>query len=255
MIAQCLAHGSTPVDAAIAGCEEQLAAGTWGDDAPYAVLGALALLHAQAGRITEARAFSEREIEGTRQAGAVFYLANAIAMAGVVEGLAGNPHEAANHLRSAYAILELEDDRALRPEAAGELACVLARGGELAEARRLAQEARATALPNDFVPEVLWRRALALVAAQEGSPDEALRLSDDARARTAGSDWLTFHGQTLEEAAVVRHLSGDDAGGDEALREALVVYESKGNIVGAQRVRERLVQTARTSSSPPQRFE
>jgi hypothetical protein len=79
-----------------------------------------------------------------------------------------------------------------------------------------------------------------LVAAQEGDCGEAVRLSAEARARVDDSDWLTVRGQTLEEAAIVLRRCGDDAGESEALREALSLYERKGNVAGADRVRQAL---------------
>lgn len=240
MLALSLAYGPAPVDQAIPLCEEQLAAGTWGEDGPYGVLGALALLHAQAGRIREARALNDRELAATQGAGVVLAFLNGTAVAGAVERTAGNLEEAATRLRSAYAILEVEGDRAFLPEVAGELACVLALQGELVEARRLAEAARATVLSDDLITETLWRRALALVAAHEAGAEEALRLSDEARTRAAASDRLSFRGETLEEAAVVRRLAGDQSGADDALREALDVYGRKGNVAGAERVRQTL---------------
>ncbi len=244
MIAHCLAHGTTPVDVAIAGCEARLAAAAWHDEVPYTVLGALAFLHAQAGRIPEAREYSAREISEIRQGDTLSYLATATAMAGIAERVGGNHHEAAIHLRSAYAMLELEGDRAFRPEVAGELACILALSDELDEARRLAQEATTTVLPHDFRTEVLGLRAFALVYAGEGDFQEARKLSDEALVRTARSDWLTFHGETLQEAARIRRLAGGETGAEDAWREALAVYEKKANAVGAQYVREHLDQAA-----------
>lgn len=240
MLALSLAYGPAPVDQAIPLCEEQLAAGTWGEDGPYSVLSALALLHAQAGRVGEARALSDRELAATQAAGNAFAFVNGTAVAAAVERTAGNLAEAVARLRSAYAILEVEGDRAFLPEVAGELACVLALQGELVEARRLAEAARATVVSNDLVTDALWRRALALVSAHDGRAAESLRLSDEARTCAAASDMLSFRGETLEEAAVVRRLAGDARGAGDALHEALEVYERKGNVVGAARVRRQL---------------
>jgi tetratricopeptide (TPR) repeat protein len=246
------AYGSTPVEQAIPICEEQLAAGIWGEGGPSAVLSALALLHAQAGRLGEARALHERMLEATRTAGLVWEFVNGMVAAGAVERMSGNLDEATDHLRSAYAILEDESDRAFLPEVAGELACVLALRGELDEARRLAEDARANVVSDDLVSDALWRRALALVAAHEGRADEALRLSDESRTRAAESDGLTFRGETLEDAAIVRGLAGDEEGRDDALHEALALYERKGNVVGAGRVRGLLsARAARAASNRP----
>ncbi len=239
IVALCVASGSTPVEIGIPRCEEQLGAAVWDDDEPYGVFRALALLHAQAGRIEEARDFSERDIAAIRKADAIGQLTTGFTSAGSTEHAAGNLGEAERHLRSARAILEVENDHSLLPDVEGELACVLALRGEVAEAGRLALAARARAHANEFAAGVFWRRALALVASQEGRTEEAVRLSGEARTRATASDWLTFRGQTLEEAATIRE-AGDPAGAQEALRDALATFQRKGNIVGAERVLRRI---------------
>jgi hypothetical protein len=117
---------------------------------------------------------------------------------------------------------------------------LLALTGEIGEARRLALATRAAPSPDLFTCEVLWRCALALVAASDGRIREALRLSDEARARTAASDRMTFHAQTLEEAATIWYMVDNAIGARDLLREALAHYERKGSVVGADRVWKRL---------------
>jgi hypothetical protein len=126
------------------------------------------------------------------------------------------------------------------PGHAADLARLLALSGDVREAQRLALAARKTAAPDSFAIEVLWRRALALAAAYEGRANEAVQLSDEARARTAASDWLTFHGETLEEAATIQQLAGDASKAARMLHAALATYERKGNVTGAQRVQHRI---------------
>jgi DNA-binding SARP family transcriptional activator len=237
-----LATGSTPVREATAVCEALLASEEVNDpSSARSVLNlwvALALLYAQAGRVDEARVVGERAVAQGRRQGLLSLLLGAIASRGQAELIAGNLSDAARHLRSAYAVLETEDDRLSAPIVAAELACVLALTGDLDEAHELAVKARARTSPDVLTTEVAWRRALALIAAHESRLDEAVRLSDEAQARAEASDWLTYRGQTLEEAAIVRRLAGDTTGEAEALEEALAVYERKGNVVGADRVRE-----------------
>jgi hypothetical protein len=61
-------------------------------------------------------------------------------------------------------------------------------------------------------------------------------LSQEAKARADSSDWLTFRGETLEDAALVHRLAGDDRGEADALAEALALYERKGNVPGVGRI-------------------
>ena len=239
--ARFVALGRTPVARAIAHCEEQLAAPIWSERPSIGVWLALALLHAQAVRLEDARALTGRAAAAAREANSPWDVIGVAADRGLVEYSAANISEAAHHLRSAYAMIEIEGDHLDGPEYGAWLACCLARLGDLGEASRLALAARATAIPAAFAPEVLWRRALALIAAYESRSEEAVRLSDEARARADASDWLTFRGETVEEAATIRELAGDDDGASDALREALAAYEEKGNVVGSERVQRRLV--------------
>jgi tetratricopeptide (TPR) repeat protein len=233
-----------PVEDAIARCEEQLAPELRREPRPrIPILSALVTLHAEAGRIEVARKLGEEAIEAARENGLVLHLLGAIWACGIAEFTTRNLEQAIDHMRSAFRMRETEDDHALRPAIAAELACMLAFNGDLTKAARLA----ATARRNDgsdalegFATGVFWRRALARVAASDGRPDEALRLADDARKRTAASDHLSFHGETLEDVAAVHEQAGDPRGAAAALTEALAVYQRKGNVVGAARVERRL---------------
>jgi DNA-binding SARP family transcriptional activator len=238
-VAHALANGTTPVDEAIAWCESELADASAHEATPvWCLWFALVSLLAQDGRIDEARALGQQALARARREGRLFLVLHGMDQLAEAELVSGNLAEAETHLRAASAIEEPEDDRVVGPLHSAELACVLARSGEHASARQLAVAARATSLPDWLAGEVLWRRAMALVAAHDGRRDEAIQVSEEARARANASDWLTFRGQTAEEAAVVRRLVGDSAGESEALREALALYERKGNVVSVQRVRE-----------------
>jgi DNA-binding SARP family transcriptional activator len=231
-----VALGSKPVDEAIVGCEDLLEEG---DEPRLHLLAALVLLYAQAGRIDEARALGERAVTDAR-GGLLTLLPDAFRWRSQAEHIVGNVADARVHASSAYAIVETESDRMSMPSHAAELACLLALDGDLVRARELALSARATTSSDVFGTEVNWRRALALVAAKEGRTDDAITLSDDARTRASASDWLTFRGQILEEAAIVRRLARDATGTTDALEEAFSLYERKGNSVGTERVRAAL---------------
>jgi hypothetical protein len=71
--------------------------------------------------------------------------------------------------------------------------------------------------------------------------DHAMELTDEAVADASGRGWLTFRGQTLEDAADIRGRAGDAAGARTALLAARAAYEEKGNVVGFERVRRRLL--------------
>ena len=240
LLAQCLADGSMPVEEAIARCDELLRRIAPDAELVPKVLAALGVLHAEAGRLDEGRVLVERSLIRVREAGTTWHVVAMLGLAGRVELAAGAHAEAAARFRTAYALLEAEDDRGALATYGAALACVLARIDEIGEADRLARAVRATASsPDDFYTEVLWRSALALVAAHEGRADEAVRLSDEALARSNASDVLTFRGQTLEEAAIVRSFTGDEPGRRRALADALALYERKGCVARAARAEVR----------------
>jgi len=249
-VAHCAVLGSTPVDEAIALCEAQIEA-TRGGKRPVSVWEAMAWLLAQAGRIAEARALYERELERLREQGIVWGLLVGRSYAAFAERAVGRLELAADHLRTAYGLVDAVSMRGDRPGVAGELACVLALQGDLAGARGLAEESRRLATPGDVLSELVSRRALALIAAREGRHEEAVLLSDEARERVAETDWLTIRGETLEESAVVHRLIGDATGEAEALTEALALYERKGNVAGAERVRLTLAGSDPWGLTPP----
>jgi DNA-binding SARP family transcriptional activator len=230
-----LAAGPTPVEEALRLCDAVLAEDVW--DAPTtAHWNALGLLYAQAGRIEEARETGERAIGEARAKGLVLQLFEANQYRGRAELIDGNVHLAVQHLRTAHELLAAEAQAVDVPTVAALAACLVARRGDISEARELAQAARAETAPDVFEIEVLWRRAFALVSAQEGRFEEALMLSQEAKARADSSDWLTFRGETLEDAALVHRLAGDDRGEADALAEALALYERKGNVPGVRRI-------------------
>lgn len=236
-----LAVGPMPVEAAIARCEAL--ADEVPDEPRFQVpaLGALAELHSEAGRIDVARNLGREAMEAARRSGLVLHLVGAMGSCGRAELTAGHVAAAVDHFREAYCMRETDEDHALLPSLAATLAAALALAGEADEATELAAYARARAGPDGFETEVLWRRALAIVMARSGRLDEAATLAEEARARTATSDWLTFHGETLETLGVVRRASGDTTGAAAAWCEALDTYERKGNVARADSVRRELI--------------
>ena len=240
-LAQCVATGTTPVQAAIAQCQEQLAADCWGEAGFRPVLHTLADLHAHAGRVQEARAFAQRALDQVRAAGlGGRAVAGGLFIAGVVERTLWNLAEAATHLGTAYALLEAEKDRSFLADCGGWHACVLALGGDAEAARRPAEVSRRLANAADPSSDTIWRRAVALIAALDGHQEEAVRRSQEALDRVREMEIPVAQAETLEEAAIVRQLLGNALGARAALEEALELFERKGSVAGASRVRERL---------------
>jgi tetratricopeptide (TPR) repeat protein len=176
-------------------------------------------------------------------------VAGRLFLAGFVERTLWNLADAATHLGTAYALLEAEKDRSFLADCSGWLACVLALRGDAEGARRPAGVARRLANAADPSSDTIWRRAAALVAALDGHPEEAIRRSQEALDRVRETQILVARADTLEEAAIVRELLGNVAGARVALEEALELFERKGSVAGASRVRERLARYEISSST------
>jgi hypothetical protein len=70
--------------------------------------------------------------------------------------------------------------------------------------------------------------------------DEAKRLSTHAVELAARTDWLTDHADALLSHAEVLRAAGEAGAATRSIRDALALYERKGNEIGAQRACEAL---------------
>jgi phage shock protein A len=87
---------------------------------------------------------------------------------------------------------------------------------------------------------MLWRQARALIAARRGDGADAERLAREAVGLADQTDMLNGQASALVHLAEVCILGGQPGEASEPLRQALALYEQKGNVVAAARVRERL---------------
>jgi DNA-binding SARP family transcriptional activator len=223
-----LAEGPVPLPEATARCEE-LVANASADVVPWRVHCALAWLYAHARRAEDARDLATSVLEAARRDGAIRRLIVALECATRVELALGDWAAVEENVRFGHELLEVDVIPGALSGFEAILACLVAPSGNVEEARRLAQSARAKASSgDDFYFEVLWRSALALVNAREGRTDEAILLCGEAVRRANAGDALLFRAKTLEDAATVHDLLGDREGAVRALRLALDDYERKG---------------------------
>ena len=85
-----------------------------------------------------------------------------------------------------------------------------------------------------------WKSNRARVLAARGELTEAVALARQAAEQESGSDDLTAAALTLVDVSEVLRAAGDPAGAEAALTEAIALNAEKGNVVAAQRCRERL---------------
>jgi DNA-binding SARP family transcriptional activator len=232
-LATALAHGPTPVAQAIAACEEHLGALEWDSPpGPTGLWASLGELLFQAGQIDEGRELVLKAQEACREAGLAGTLVYSMLVQARLELTLGDNETPETILREAGEILKSVDARGGLCLADAELAYAIGhRNAD--EAERLAEAARRLAAEDDFSAQVAWRRALGRLR----PGDEGRSLLEEAAGICEGSDFLNLHAATLEDVAQARSEAGDPDGAEEALEDALRLYERKGNALAVARIR------------------
>jgi class 3 adenylate cyclase/tetratricopeptide (TPR) repeat protein len=230
--------GLTPVDEAIARCE-QFRDGV--SASPVAVawaVNALAYLHAMRGELDLAERFLQQANETLHELRSLHSTPSHIEA--LIRLLADQPALAEIPLRA--------DVDALAPMGAGGLlattTALLAQAvfaqGRLAEADELCQAAAGAAPTDDILTHVIWRGVRAKILAAEGRCDLAEALAREAVALVQPTDLLSFHGDAMLDLAEVLRACGRTDDSDRAVRTGLSLYENKGNAIGARRARSRI---------------
>ena len=112
--------------------------------------------------------------------------------------------------------------------------------GREAEAEELLDQAEAEGTPENLPFQRFWRLARAELLAARGETMEAARLAREAVDIVAATDQINEHANALVDLADILRVHGDEAGSVAALNQALELYEEKGNLLGADRVRATL---------------
>jgi class 3 adenylate cyclase/tetratricopeptide (TPR) repeat protein len=231
--------GSTPVDIAIARCEE--ICGILRDD-PWAealAMQSLASLHGMRGefetayRLLESAAAALGGFDPTVEA-AVSHLAV------YVDILAGNLDSAEQQLRAGRRMLEKMGERALLASTEGSLAQVMLLAGREREADRLARRCARISTSDDAWPQAAWRQVRARVLAGRGQSAKALALAREAVEIAMATDCPNLQADTTADLAFVLEQSGRAYDARSAYVRAVGLYEAKGNSVRAAEVRAHL---------------
>jgi tetratricopeptide (TPR) repeat protein len=195
---------------------------------------------AMAGGFDEARA-TLAELRGElAERGARNAFLNTLSASREVELLAGD-HEAAEAL--ALETCHYVEERGLRSvlsTAEAQLARALCALGAMKEAEAAAERAAVLATSSDVITHTLSRQVRAKVLAQRGEVAAAERVAREAVAIAEPTDVLDWKGDAWADLAEVLELAGKQDEANAALEQALALYERKGNVVSAERVRARL---------------
>jgi class 3 adenylate cyclase/tetratricopeptide (TPR) repeat protein len=230
-------HGPTPVPDAIRRCEE-IAGEAHGDRRTQGlVTSILAALLAMRGEFDRARRLAKDAQALLADLGPTVVGATTSLETVWVERLAGDLAAAERELRRDHESLTELGERYFLSTVAGELARVLYAQGRADEAEQMSRQAHELADADDIASQTLWRTVQAKVVARKGNCDVALILIGEAVDLLARTDAVTAQAETLVDLAEVLRRAGRGKDADEALDDAITLFEAKGNLVAAEAVR------------------
>ncbi len=222
MLASSRFYGSTPVSDLLTWLDEQEAAGVRDPFVRLNRSGGLAML----GRFEEARMILSELRAELADRGATIPFVFAIGRVCDLELLAGDPAAAVEFGEERRRLLEQAGERGWLSTALGSLAQALYALDRLDEADRRAAQAAELGASDDAITQMLWRQVRAKVLARRGEHAEAERLA--------------------REAVAVLELAGRRDEAAVEVKQALALYERKGNLVLAERERARLEELPRS---------
>jgi predicted ATPase/class 3 adenylate cyclase/predicted negative regulator of RcsB-dependent stress response len=240
MYAMAAFYGPTPVDEAIARCEEALAATMGNRKLEAFVTLFMSPLHAMSGEFATARRLYGEARESFEEIGATLYAARTSLQSAVVELLAGDLEAAERELRRDYETLDRLGERYLRPTVAANLALIRCRQSDFDDAAHFARVAEEVAADDDVESQALWRSAKALVLARAGETAAAETTARAAVELLRRTDALVQIGDALIVHANVLEGQGRSDERATALREAATLYERKGNVISERAARAAL---------------
>jgi hypothetical protein len=200
------------------------------------VLRPVAHLHAMAGRIDVAHHLLTDSNAMLGDLGVSLH--SAVAHYDAFVGLLGDDAPAAEAvLRTGYEQLEAMGERALLATTAALLAEALLAQDRDEEAWSFVETGEAAAAPDDLNAHMLCRSVRARLLVRQGRIAEADRISAQAVALAAKTDWLSDHGDALVARAQVLRAADETSVAIVTVREAVALYEQKGNATSAERAR------------------
>jgi hypothetical protein len=151
--------------------------------------------------------------------------------------LGDDPAGAEAVLRTGYVQLEAMGERALLSTTAALLAEALLAQDRDDEAWQYADVAEEAASADDLNAHMRGRAVRARLLARRGAHAEADRLSHEAVDLAGQTDWIAERADVLSARAEVQHVTNGANVAIVTLRDALALYERKGNATLAARTR------------------
>jgi tetratricopeptide (TPR) repeat protein len=201
----------------------------------------LAELEAKRGRFSEAWSLLDEGAEVARQLGLTMALGGFHRSAGFVAFLGGDMQAAETALRQGVETVERIGDIGHQVSVAADLALVLLeREGREREVLALADATEPLMIEDDVDAVVRWDAARARATARLGDAAEGERLARRSVGRGLATDYSELRGVSLVALAEVLQGSGRMQEAAEALRKAIALARTKGDVVSAATTRQKL---------------
>jgi class 3 adenylate cyclase/tetratricopeptide (TPR) repeat protein len=240
-VVMALVWGPDPVAAALKRIEEIARQSEGAARLQAAALRGRALLQAMAGNLGEARELITTAERIARELGLETLRAGGILrLAGQIELIAGDAPAAERFLREAYESLHRSKDWGHLSSVAPLLAEALLAQGLEDEAETLLELTSGWVIADDTEGHILLACARSKLAELRGDAEGAESFARAAVERSAMSDNGIERPSALLRLAEALELGNRGEDASAALHEALLAYERKGDVVGAERVRQRL---------------
>jgi class 3 adenylate cyclase/tetratricopeptide (TPR) repeat protein len=230
-------EGPTPVPEALAWLDEQDGPGSPSRHLHMFRAHALAML----GRFDEARRLLREARAELLDRGGGIELGAMLGLHWVeVERLSGDPIATADVGIEGCRLLDELGEHGYQSTAAGYVAQALYALDRIDEADTWARRAAELGASDDIFTQMLWRQAQAKIVAGQGHDAEAERLAREAVGLAEQTDAIDAQGWAHADLGEVLAIVGrlDDAA--EELEEAIARFVQKGNVVLAERTRDRL---------------
>ncbi len=242
-----LYYGPLPVAEATARAEAILQSAQGARVVQSTALVCLAGLHAMSGRFDDARPLLAQGRAISDELGFRVWVAGFSLAAGDIEMLADDPVAAERELRHGYEALEAMGERGLLATVAAELARALCAQGRYEEAEQLTRVSEELARPLDVSAQISWRNVRAMSMASRGQLAEAEAVASDALQAAEQTDDLNRQARVLVDLADIVRRAGREAEAASLEERALALFERRGNVVLAERIRG-----GRARARPPQ---
>jgi DNA-binding SARP family transcriptional activator len=236
-LARAAVMGPRPVEDALRRCQAVLDASHGNIPLTAIAEAMMAVLYAMRGDADAARALSEQSQQRIEELGLDVHAALQLMYRAFVELVTESPQEISAQLMRACDLLVSIGESNRLSTLAALLARLLYIQGRYDECDRFCRLSSGLAADDDVVSQVLWRGAAGKLMARKGDVAAARRLADTAVTLAQQTDFLLIHGDALRDRAEILAAAGEREHAIDDLGMAGSLFERKGIVALAAKAR------------------